>query len=43
MFVEPESKRFYPEVVYSPHIFGYVGEVDKKEAESKRLIWKLVN
>jgi penicillin-binding protein 2 len=31
--VEVESKRFYPQGVYSPHIFGYVGEVDKNEAE----------
>ena len=33
VLVEVESKRFYPEGVYSPHIFGYVGEVDKSEAE----------
>jgi penicillin-binding protein 2 len=33
VLVQVESKRFYPEGVYSPHIFGYVGEVDKNEAE----------
>jgi penicillin-binding protein 2 len=33
VLVEVESKRFYPEGVYSPHLFGYVGEVDKNEAE----------
>jgi len=33
VLVEVESKRFYPEGVYSPHIFGYVGEVDKDQAE----------
>jgi len=33
VFVDVESKRFYPEGVYSPHIFGYVGEVDKNEAQ----------
>jgi penicillin-binding protein 2 len=33
VLVEVESKRFYPEGVYSPHIFGYVGEVDRNEAE----------
>jgi penicillin-binding protein 2 len=33
VLVEVESKRFYPEGVYSPHIFGYVGEVDRDEAE----------
>lgn len=33
VLVEVESKRFYPEGVYSPHIFGYIGEVDKSEAE----------
>jgi penicillin-binding protein 2 len=32
VLVEVESKRYYPEGVYSPHIFGYVGEVDKDEA-----------
>lgn len=31
--IEPESKRFYPENVFSPHIFGYVGEVTKSEAK----------
>ncbi len=33
VLVEVESKRFYPDGVFSPHIFGYVGEVDKNEAE----------
>jgi len=33
VLVQVESKRFYPEGVYSPHIFGYVGEVGKSEAE----------
>ena len=33
VLVEVESKRFYPNGVYSPHIFGYVGEVDKNQAE----------
>jgi penicillin-binding protein 2 len=33
VLVEVESKRFYPEGVYSPHIFGYMGEVDRSEAE----------
>jgi penicillin-binding protein 2 len=34
VFVDVESKRFYPEGVFSPHIFGYVGEVDKNEAQN---------
>ena len=34
VLVEVESKRFYPDGVYSPHIFGYVGEVAKNEAEN---------
>jgi penicillin-binding protein 2 len=38
MLIEPESKRFYPENVNSPHIFGYVGEVNKKEAEQNELV-----
>ena len=38
VLVSVESKRFYPEGVYSPHIFGYVGEVDKSEAEKNRSI-----
>lgn len=33
VLVEVESKRYYPDGVYSPHIFGYVGEVDRTEAE----------
>jgi penicillin-binding protein 2 len=33
VLVEVESKRFYPDGVYSPHIFGYVGEVDREEAD----------
>jgi len=33
VLVEVESKRYYPQGVYSPHIFGYLGEVDKYEAE----------
>jgi penicillin-binding protein 2 len=33
VLVEVESKRFYPEGVYSPHIFGYVGEVDRIESD----------
>jgi penicillin-binding protein 2 len=33
VFVDVESKRYYPEGVSSPHIFGYVGEVDKNEAQ----------
>jgi penicillin-binding protein 2 len=33
VLVEVESKRFYPDGVFSPHIFGYVGEVDREEAE----------
>ena len=32
VLVEIESKRYYPDGVFSPHIFGYVGEVDKNEA-----------
>lgn len=32
VIIEPESKRYYPENVFSPHIFGYVGEVTKSEA-----------
>ena len=38
MLIEPESKRFYPENVNSPHIFGYVGEVNKNEAEKNELV-----
>jgi penicillin-binding protein 2 len=38
MLIEPESKRFYPENVNSPHIFGYVGEVNKKEAAKNELV-----
>jgi penicillin-binding protein 2 len=34
VLVEVESKRYYPEGVYSPHIFGYVGEVSAREAQS---------
>ena len=34
VLVDVESKRFYPEGVFSPHIFGYVGEVDKNEAQN---------
>jgi len=33
LIIEPESKRYYPEDIFSPHIFGYVGEVTKQEAE----------
>jgi penicillin-binding protein 2 len=32
VLVEVESKRYYPEKVFSPHIFGYIGEVSPKEA-----------
>ncbi len=35
VLVEVESKRFYPAGVYSPHIFGYVGEVSPREAQSR--------
>lgn len=35
VIVEVDSKRFYPEGVNSPHIFGYVGEVTKGEAEDQ--------
>ena len=35
VLVEVESKRFYPPGVYSPHIFGYVGEVSPREAQSR--------
>lgn len=38
MLIEPESKRYYPEYVNSPHIFGYVGEVNKKEANRNELV-----
>lgn len=38
MLIEPESKRYYSENVKSPHIFGYVGEVNKKEADRNELI-----
>jgi penicillin-binding protein 2 len=38
MLIEPESKRYYPEYVNSPHIFGYVGEVNKKEANQNDLV-----
>ena len=33
VLVEIESKRFYPPGVNSPHIFGYVGEVTREEAQ----------
>ena len=36
VLVEAESKRFYPAGVYSPHIFGYVGEVSPKEAQTRK-------
>ncbi len=36
VIIEPESKRYYPENVFSPHIFGYVGEVTKNEAEQQK-------
>jgi len=32
VLVEVESKRFYQENVYSPHIFGYVSEVTMEES-----------
>ena len=35
VLLEVEGKRFYPPDVYSPHIFGYVGEVTPKEAEKR--------
>lgn len=38
VIVEVESKRYYPDGVYSPHIFGYIGEVDKNEAERNKNI-----
>ena len=38
MLIEPESKRYYSEDINSPHIFGYVGEVNKKEAEQNELV-----
>ena len=31
VIVEVEPKRYYPENVFSPHIFGYVGEVSRAE------------
>jgi penicillin-binding protein 2 len=34
VLVEAESKRYYPPKVYSPHIFGYIGEVSPKEAQT---------
>ncbi len=46
VLVDVESKRYYPDGINSPHIFGYVGEVDKKEAqrnkelEARRAYWK---
>jgi penicillin-binding protein 2 len=33
VLVEIENKRFYPPGVNSPHIFGYVGEVTREEAQ----------
>jgi penicillin-binding protein 2 len=36
VLVEVESKRYYPEGVFSPHIFGYVGEVSPREAQSRK-------
>jgi penicillin-binding protein 2 len=36
VLVDVESKRYYPDGVNSPHIFGYVGEVDKAEAQRNR-------
>ena len=38
MLIEPESKRYYSENVNSPHIFGYVGEVNKNEADRNELV-----
>ncbi len=38
VIIEPESKRYYPENVFSPHIFGYVGEVTKSEAARQTAI-----
>lgn len=32
VIIEPESKRYYPDDVFSPHIFGYVGEVTEMES-----------
>jgi len=34
VLVEVESKRYYSEQVFSPHIFGYVAEVSPKEAQN---------
>lgn len=34
VLVQVEPKRFYPENVYSPHIFGYVGEVTRSETRN---------
>jgi penicillin-binding protein 2 len=36
VLVDVESKRYYPYNVNSPHVFGYVGEVDKNEAEKNK-------
>ncbi len=33
VLVDVESKRYYPDGINSPHVFGYVGEVDKNEAQ----------
>jgi penicillin-binding protein 2 len=36
VLLEVEGKRFFPPSVFSPHIFGYVGEVTQAEAEKRR-------
>ena len=36
VLIEVESKRYYPESVNSPHIFGYVGEVTADEAQRRK-------
>jgi penicillin-binding protein 2 len=36
VLLEVESKRFFPPGVFSPHIFGYVGEVTQAEADRRR-------
>lgn len=38
MLIEPESKRYYSDQINSPHIFGYVGEVNKNEAAKNELV-----
>jgi penicillin-binding protein 2 len=36
VLIQVESKRYYPENVSSPHIFGYVGEVTAEEAARRK-------